>query len=373
MVETIQSKPDFPANLRPLLLSLAKRQPPPLHLLRTAPAEWWTELRRHHLYPLLYFRLTQAGLVEALPPAVAQLLKHDYAAALQLYLLQKVATRQILQTLAAAGIEVILLKGADLRLRVYEDPATRPMTDLDLLVSPESVGAVLGLLASHGYTSALDSVHHSPDFQRRFRVEFHLLGPPPVSLMVDLHWELEAVANYYRLPYERLAPRAQTLDWQGVPVRVLCAEHMLLYLFLHYYDEREIALKLVDMALALTRLPLDWNLFLREAAHGRCQAPALIILQGLAELLPGAVPLQVLQELGTYVPRAVERLILRHSLHPLARLLGPLAHQRRPSAWVAYMAALLWPDPAYLTAVQGNPSRLAFLGSSLKFLFPRGG
>jgi hypothetical protein len=125
----------------------------------------------------------------------------------------------------------------------------------------------------------------------------------------------------------------------------------------------------MDLGLALTRLPLNWQLLLSEVAFCRCQAPIFLMLQGLGELLPGAIPLQVRKELECYVPRTMERLVLRHSHHPLARLLGPLSHQRRPGAWAAYLAAILWPDPAYLTAVSGSPSRLTYLASSLKYLY----
>jgi hypothetical protein len=187
--------------------------------------------------------------------------------------------------------------------------------------------------------------------------------------MVDLHWGLEAVAGYYRLPSTRLVEQARTLIWEGLPVRVLSPEHACMHLCLHNYDEGEDALRLIDLGLALTRLPINWQIFLGEAAISQCQAPVLRMLRGVEELLPGSMPPQVMRELATYVPRGAERLVLRHSHHPLGRLLGPLSHQCRLSAWVAYFAAILWPDPAYLTAVSGSPSRLTYLASSLKYLF----
>jgi hypothetical protein len=361
------------ADFKRLILWFLERQPSPLNLFWTADPGLWNQIRQHRLFPLLYVRLLNAGLVERVPKEVAQFLKHDFLAALQLFLGQERESRRLLIQLGDAGIETILLKGADLRLRLYEDPATRPMTDLDLLVAPESLGAVANLLENFGYTIGDECVNQRPGFRERYRVGLHFQAPPPGSLMVDLHWGLEAVAGYYRLPFTRLAPQAYTLDWEGLPVKVLSPEHTLIHLCLHFYGEGDIALKLLDLALILSRLPLKWELFLREAAHCRCQAPIFIILQELTELLPGAIPLQVLEELGTNVPRAMERLILRHSHHPLARLLGPLNHQRRLSAWAAYFAALLWPDPAYLEAVSGSPRRLAYLESSLKLLFSRRG
>jgi hypothetical protein len=373
MISNIFLSEGLTADLKRLMLWLLERQPPPLSLFRTADPGWWSELRRHHLSPLLHARLLSAGLVEGVPEAVAQLLRHDYLAALQLFLGQERESRRLLAELGDAGVEAILLKGADLRLRLYADPATRPMADLDLLVAPASLETVREFLGIHGYTLSLDSVNPRPGFRERYRVGLHFQAPPPGSLMVDLHWGLEAVAGYYRLPFTRLAEQAHTLDWEGLPVRVLSPEHACMHLCLHNYDEGDVALRLLDLGLTLTRLPLNWPLLLTEAAQCRCQAPLFVMLRGLAELLPGAVPLQVLGELGTYVPRGVERLVLRHSHHPLARLLGPLSHQRRPSAWAVCLAALLWPDPAYLAAVSGSPSRLAYLGSSLNYLFSRRG
>jgi hypothetical protein len=361
------------ANLKRLILWLLERQPSPLSLFRTADPGWWTELRRHRLFPLLYVRLLSAGLVEGVPKAVAQLLRHDYLAALHLFLGQERESRRLLTKLGDKGIEAILLKGADLRLRLYKDPATRPMGDLDLLVSPVSLGAVRNLLGNLGYTLLLCRVNPRIGFGERYRVGLHFQASPPASLMVDLHWGLEGVAGYYRLPWARLAAQAQILDWEGISFKVLSPEHAFMHLCLHHYDEGNDALRLVDLGLALTRLPLNWQLFLTEAAQCRCQAPLFVMLRGLEELLPRAIPPQVLKELGAYVPRAVERLVLRHSRHLLARLLGPLSHQRRPSAWAAYLASYLWPDPAYLPMVSGSPSRLAYLASSLKYLFSRRG
>jgi hypothetical protein len=355
-------------HLQRLILWLVEEQPLPLPLLRTTDPEWWLELRRHHLLPLLYYRLQQAGRLAALPPAAAQLLRNDYAAALKLFLSQEAETRRLLAALAAAGFEVIFLKGADLRLRVYEDPVTRPMTDLDLLAPPESVGALRHLLDRQGYFLATDSVNPRPGFRERYRVGLHFQSPPPASLLVDLHWGLAGVAGYYRLLYGPLSDRAETRDWQGISVRVLSPEHTLLHLCLHNYDEGDTALKLLDLVLALHRLPLNWQVFTAEAVRCRCQAPVFLVLRGLGNLLPGAVPFPVLEELASYVPSGTERLVLRHSHHPLARLLGPLSHKRRLSDWVACLAAVLWPDAAYLQAVNGSPGRLAYLAASLQYL-----
>ena len=58
-------------------------------------------------------------------------LRNDYVLALQAALQEEEEIKELLRALTKAGITPILLKGADLRLRVYGDPAVRPMADLE--------------------------------------------------------------------------------------------------------------------------------------------------------------------------------------------------------------------------------------------------
>ena len=198
MTSQIFSAKVLSAGLKPLIFWFLGMQPAPVHLLRTADPQWWEGLRRQRLAPLLYAHLLSAGLLDDLPKAVAEFLKHDYLAALQLFLGQEREARRLLARIGDAGINAILLKGADLRLRLYEDPVTRPMVDLDLLVSRESLKAVREVLGGLGYSLAPDSINRRPGFREHYRMYLNFQSPPPVSLRLDLHWELEAVAGYYR-------------------------------------------------------------------------------------------------------------------------------------------------------------------------------
>ena len=46
--------------------------------------------------------------------------------------------RQVFMALGRAGVKVILLKGGDFRLRLYKDPALRPMLDMDLIMGGQN-------------------------------------------------------------------------------------------------------------------------------------------------------------------------------------------------------------------------------------------
>src|SRR3989454_3864660 len=59
---------------------------------------------------------------------------------------------EILATLAARGIEALLLKGAGLAYTAYASFADRPMGDIDVLVRPEQAEEAWSLFRAQGWT-----------------------------------------------------------------------------------------------------------------------------------------------------------------------------------------------------------------------------
>ncbi len=103
--------------------------------------------------PLFYAHLKAAG-IQA-PPAVRRqlqglYLRHRHANQVRLRVL-----REILVAFEAAGIQALVLKGAALVHLVYAEPALRPMSDLDLLVSRADVRRAQALLAELGFDAPL--------------------------------------------------------------------------------------------------------------------------------------------------------------------------------------------------------------------------
>jgi hypothetical protein len=156
-------------------------------------------LRRHHLTPWMYRLIKSRGSEKTVPLPVLKCLQHDYGLALKQALLQDNQADSVLRVLTAAGLEVILLKGADFRGRLYGDPAVRPMADLDLLIPKTKLNEAKAVLTRLGYGCASDSHDLRPGFRERFRASIHLV-PQDKGLMLDVHWQIEAVANLYRLP-----------------------------------------------------------------------------------------------------------------------------------------------------------------------------
>ena len=225
-------------------------------------------LRYHDLLPLIFREVARRGLEKELPQAVVAELRSAYLLAFQVAARQEEEIHQVLRALARAGLEAIILKGADVRHRLYTDPAVRPMADLDLLIPRPGLRETTEILVHLGY---LPLPEPRPGFTERFENELTFRPVPGKCLTVDLHFEeLRSLGPVYRLPYPSLAARAQTLDLGGLEAKVLAPEHALIHHSLHTFADFSIfgpfPMPLIDLFLALSRLPLDWGFFLEETS-----------------------------------------------------------------------------------------------------------
>ncbi len=79
--------------------------------------------------------------------------------------------------LATAGIRALPMKGVDVAFSVYPSPACRPMTDVDILVSPDDYEGAEGVIEREGFVPIPRAVRWWPG--RTFLRE---------GATVDLHW-----------------------------------------------------------------------------------------------------------------------------------------------------------------------------------------
>lgn len=93
--------------------------------------------------------------------------------------------------LASAGVRHVRLKGAALLGEVYDDPALRPMSDVDLLIGRADVSRAVRAVAPLGYTPA-DLGELDPDSARGRRTyHVQLVGETAeTEPLVELHWDL---------------------------------------------------------------------------------------------------------------------------------------------------------------------------------------
>jgi hypothetical protein len=349
---------NFDHPLVPLALDLGSEDPgvrlqAVKRLIPRLPDPGFLEtLREHRLIYLLYRTMTQFPRKEVGEVPLLEELRREYLAGVRLYNIQEKETRILAELLAGVGVEVILLKGGDIRHRLYDDPACRPMSDLDVLISPADLEKVRTVLKGEGYTLKPWDLEPQPGFISRFDNDI-AFATPSQNLDIDFHWGLHEVGSYYRLPYATLRARATVRDQQGYAVLVLTPEHLLMHLCLHTFDELETAgiLKILDLDLALRRLPLDWALFLADAATFHLQGPLSRIFREMEKLRPQAVPAGVMERLAAYTPDWSEKLILRReAMSLLVASLAALWRYVPIRAWPAFLKGKLWPDADYIKA-----------------------
>jgi hypothetical protein len=155
-------------------------------------------LARHGVLPVLYDRLRADASWHALAPEIRAALASAFqTSAARTFLLDGELAR-----IAAAAPGLTLLKGSALGRTVYNNPALRPVSDLDLLVERERAGEVQRRLEGIGYRGLGLTAHPRVGrLARRYRCELPLVGPVAGlgSLLVELHWSLAELPYYVDL------------------------------------------------------------------------------------------------------------------------------------------------------------------------------
>jgi hypothetical protein len=180
--------------------------------------------------------------------------------------------------LAGANIPVILLKGASYAGWLYADPAERPMTDVDLMVSPAQHELAARVLAGLGYAPG------GPAHQRSPRQHALTLRRPHAA--VDLH---RGPVQLGRIAIDdRLWERARASTWIPGALHLDPVDETLFHFaFMARQDLIGPAILHVDAGRLLRSLDgAAWQRLLERASHWRFRR-VLETLVGWTEHLIG--------------------------------------------------------------------------------------
>ncbi len=186
------------------LFCLALRQPPcagdvraddlaEMRRLAAAGPRWDALVRgaRRHRVAAAVLRGLQACGTPHLPDDIANRLRMLSVANARRSLAQVAELRRLAQLFAAAGVRVLVLKGAALAAQLYGDAGARVARDIDLLVDPDQFACAQDVLAAAGYRQrpdlrsprqygGLSSFDQRPRIcSCRFRQSGRTASPPP--------------------------------------------------------------------------------------------------------------------------------------------------------------------------------------------------
>ncbi len=240
--------------------------------------------------------------------------------------------------LRSAGIDFLVLKGADLVTRVYGMMGTRPMVDVDLLIRGRDLDAVDRLLTTAGYRQEIDGnpAYRSPD------------GALLLDITTGL-WYLRP--DEFDAPWRRAVPR--TLN--GLRVLVMGTEDLILYLsayaVLHRGSCSRVFLK--DLHLLLQKESVDWARVVRTARQYHLTIP---LFHALSSVRAGQVGLTALDRvLAELAPRTMlergflfilRRLVTDPPLEEIGHVLMLLTQRSAPTT--TWLAQRLLPSRAFL-------------------------
>lgn len=210
------------------------------------------------------------------------------ASAARQRLKQRVLLHELMRVCAlleAAGHEHILLKGPYLAERFCGGVDHRRFADLDILVRPEELRAVDGVLHGDGYSRRSNAlVSHGLATRYTHAFDFTKGG-----VTLDLHWKLSAHAA---LPLDHRAVWQQRGCYvlHERTVSVLSDEHELVFSLLSLFKDVErgaARLKsFVDLCYILDGVgaSLDWEAFFRNRSQEKSLRISVTILVWLLEL-----------------------------------------------------------------------------------------
>lgn len=207
--------------------------------------------------------------------------------------------------LGDAGIEVVLLKGAGLACSVYDGFAERPMTDVDLLVSPDAATRAYELARQlrwvHRADIALDrdyaSHQHLPPLEDGFGI----------GVGLEIHTELFVRDGPFRFTADDIRARARTATHTMARGALVPDVHdQLLHACLHFVWSHEMrfgawrTLRDVDRIVATG--DIRWDELVRRARDSRGASCCYWALDLARQLARTDIPKEVLSALR---PRGV--------------------------------------------------------------------
>jgi hypothetical protein len=359
---------DFSPEHEFLLRLLAHRDSAQDVMLRGQSSQIeWTRLftvTPPDLYAFVGHKLAQLGL-EGQCPAILweQTVNHRRLIAAQ-WLRYRHELRRLIETFSRHNVDFLVLKGAVIAFAAYPDRSLRPMSDLDLLVHPESLDKALELTDAAGFRCP-----ERYEFAHPVRFESPALsgcpGQPEVSLplqksgtlaLIEMHTQLEMASPWFPVDTSRLWERAEKTQVDGLWVRSLEKHEFLFHLVLHLarthlFDQGLRPLLDVHLWVELHKQRMDWEWFAFETVNRGYGDWVYLTLKIVRDLFQTSIPTSFFDRITP--PPEFER--LQHLAHEQIwaerrvdrRVPGFLAFAlSQPSAKAAFLLILrrAWPS-----------------------------
>lgn len=324
----------------------------------------WTSLHRdtarvQGLTPWLYKSLANHP-DKGMPADIKKDLQQDYMSSVLANMNREAALKQVLETLNASNARPVLLKGAYLGHVVYEEPALRPMSDVDILVHEDNFEETRNALVSLGYEIQVEP--QSAEDQALQLAEPYTLGRCQVA--IDLHRSLGAM-DYYRFPLPEIWDQITERRLYGCKVFFLSPEVNFIHVATHALNHGPLLRDWLDLVLILNRTAFEWDQFLRLSRSFGVMRPMWWVFGELGANWECAAPPYVTDALTAYRPHWLEDRIIPNRWGYIWRLYAKMWLLDGWTSRIRFLGSRLFPSKSYRERVTGTRNWAAYVGSKL--------
>lgn len=225
--------------------------------------------------PLFYLKVPNLSNTCLIPATAYDKLKKSYYYTLTRGMLMYQVLQETLNILHENRIDVIVLKGAYLAEKLYEDVALRLFSDIDVLVKQEEASKAFEALSKAGFTytendEMLNFLHENVGFE-------HLPQLIYKGIAVELHVRLHKQEEAFEFHSDKMWKHAEVNSLAGVSVLTPDLPDLLIHTVLHlskHFRDGEIQFTgfndIVNI-LEVYRNKLDWIEIIRRSIQYQCE------------------------------------------------------------------------------------------------------
>lgn len=254
-------------------------------------ADWQqviVEAQRHGVAPFLWYTLYTALDCPQLPQGIQETLRANYYIAATHFMRRQHELKEVLQTLASAGVPVVLLKGTAVAYSVYPNPVLRTMGDVDLWIPHAQLVPARQALHAIGYTVRSQEDHRPQALKDALTGETQMKRDRPGAGSVELHWNVypgEWLRHTTCIDEAKIWARSVPIE--GMNMRRPAAEDLVLHASVHLAVNHQMSdgvmRTMLDIALARRTWEIDWEALAHRAKEWKVATAVWLVLSLVSE------------------------------------------------------------------------------------------
>jgi hypothetical protein len=199
-----------------------------------APLRWKDILNmawRNKLAPLLFKHFQNDRIRPHISKNILKTVTNIYYGNLARNIIFSKELQKFLSEFENANIPVLILKGGFLSQILYEDPAFRFMSDIDLLVKKSDLNKVHEISEKLGYSFI--KRQQDKEFYEKYHFHFAYEKLTAPKLVFEFHWNLIKPSSKLNINPDDLWEQTFVFDFYGREARALSLENQFLHLIIH--------------------------------------------------------------------------------------------------------------------------------------------